>query len=329
MRRREFITLVGCTAAWPLVAHAQQPERMRRIGVLMSAVESDPRELENITAFAQGLAELGWIVGRNVRIEYRWGAGDLDRFRSYAAELIALSPDVVLATAGSIVGAFQQTSRTMPIVFVTTIDPVGGGWVESLSRPGTNATGFAAGEFSMRGKWLELLKEIAPGVKRVVVIRDPSVPAGTGGLAAIQTVAPSLGVELTPVGVRDAGDIERAITAFARGSNGGLILVGPTSSVQRYRDLIITLAARYRLPAIYPSRVYVGAGGLISYGADPVDQYRRAAGYVDRILKGEKPADLPVQTPTKYELVVNLKTAKALGLTIPSSVLARANEVIE
>jgi putative ABC transport system substrate-binding protein len=302
---------------------------MRRIGVLMSAVESDPRELEYITAFAQGLAELGWIVGRNVRIEYRWGAGDLDRFRSYAAELIALSPDVVLATAGSIVGAFQQTSRTVPIVFVTTIDPVGGGWVESLSRPGTNATGFAAGEFSLRGKWLELLKEIAPGVKRVVVIRDPSVPAGSGGLAAIQTVAPSLGVELTPVGVRDAGDIERAITAFARGSNGGLILVGPTSSVQRYRDLIITLAARYRLPAIYPSRVYVAAGGLISYGSDQIDQYRRAAGYVDRILNGEKPSDMPVQAPTKYELVINLKTAKALGLSVPPSLLARADEVIE
>jgi len=329
MRRREFITLVGGTAAWPLVAYAQQPERMRRIGVLMSAVESDPRELEYITAFAQGLAELGWIVGRNVRIEYRWGAGDLDRFRSYAAELIALSPDVVLATAGSIVGAFQQTSRTVPIVFVTTIDPVGGGWVESLSRPGTNATGFAAGEFSLRGKWLELLKEIAPGVKRVVVIRDPSVPAGSGGLAAIQTVAPSLGVELTPVGVRDAGDIERAITAFARGSNGGLILVGPTSSVQRYRDLIITLAARYRLPAIYPSRVYVAAGGLISYGSDQIDQYRRAAGYVDRILNGEKPSDMPVQAPTKYELVINLKTAKALGLSVPPSLLARADEVIE
>jgi len=271
MRRREFITLVGGTAAWPLVAYAQQPERMRRIGVLMSAVEGDPRELEYITAFAQGLAELGWIVGRNVRIEYRWGAGDLDRFRSYAAELIALSPDVVLATAGSIVGAFQQTSRTVPIVFVTTIDPVGGGWVESLSRPGTNATGFASREFSMSGKSLELLKEIAPGVKRVAVIRDPSVPAGSGGFAAIQTVAPSLGVELTPVGVRDAGDIERAITAFARGPNGGLILVGPSSSVQRYRDLIITLVARYRLPAIYPSRGYVAAGGMISYGSDPVD----------------------------------------------------------
>ena len=332
MKRREFITLLGgAAAAWPLAARgAQQGERVRRIGVLMSAVEGDQRGLESITAFAQGLSELGWTVGRNVRIEYRWGAGDLDRFRRYAAELIALSPDVVLATAGSIVGAFQQASRSVPIVFVTTIDPVGSGWVESLSRPGTNATGFAAYEFSMSGKRLELLKEIAPDVKRVAVIRDPSVPAGSGGLAAIQTVAPSFGVELTPVGVRDAGEIERAITAFARGPNGGLILVGPTSSVARYRDLIIALAARHRLPATYPSgRLYVTAGGLISYGPDPIDQYHRAAAYVDRILKGEKPADLPVQQPTKFELIVNLKTAKALGLEVPATVLARADEVIE
>ena len=330
MRRREFITLLGSAAAWPLTARAQQRERMRRIGVLMSAVEGDPIGLEYVTAFAQALAELGWSVGRNVRIEYRWGAGDLDRFRRYAAELIALSPDVVLASAGSIVGALQQASRTVPIVFVTTIDPVGGGWVESLSRPGTNATGFAAYEFSMSGKRLELLKEIAPDIKRVAVIRDPTVPAGSGGLAAIQTVAPSLGVELTPVGVRDAGEIERAITAFARGSNGGLILVGPTSSVARYRDLIIALAGRHRLPAIYSGgRLYVTAGGLISYGPDPIDQYHRAAAYVDRILKGEKPADLPVQQPTKFELIVNLKTAKALGLEVPATVLARADEVIE
>src|SRR6201993_5115274 len=229
MRRREFITLVGGAAAWPIAANAQQPERVRRIGVLMSMVESDPRGLELITAFAQGLAELGWTVGRNARIEYRWGAGDLDRFRRYAVELVALSPDVVLATAGSIVGALQQASRTGPIVFVRTIDPVGGGWVDSLSRPGTNATGFAAFEFSMSGKWLELLKELAPGIKRVAVIRDPSVPAGSGGLAAIQTVAPSLGVELTPVGVRTTDETERGITAFARSANGGLIVVGPAS----------------------------------------------------------------------------------------------------
>jgi putative ABC transport system substrate-binding protein len=331
LKRREFISLLGGAAVLPLAARAQQTARPARIGVLVSAVEGDPRGLEYVTAFAQGLAELGWTVGRNLRIEYRWGAGDLDRFRRYAAELVALSPDVVLASSGSIVGAFQQASRTVPIVFVTTVDPVGGGWVDSLSRPGTNATGFAAYEFSMSGKRLELLKEIAPGVKRVAVIRDPSVPAGSGGLAAIQTVAPSLGVELTPVGVRDAGEIERAITAFARGSNGGLILVGPTSSVQRYRDLIIALAARHRLPAIYPGggRLYVTGGGLISYGPDPIDQYRRAAGYVDRILKGEKPADLPVQQPTKFELAVNLKTAKALGLEIPPTLLARADEVIE
>jgi putative ABC transport system substrate-binding protein len=323
------VLLGGAAAAWPLAARAQKGERMRRIGVLVSAVEGDPKQLEYITAFAQGLAELGWTVGRNVRIEYRWGAGDLDRFRRYAAELVALSPDVVLASAGSIVGAFQQASRTVPIVFVTTIDPVGGGWVESLSRPGTNATGFASYEFSMSGKWLELLKEIAPGVKRVAVIRDPSVPAGSGGLAAIQTVAPSLSVELTPVGVRDAGEIERAITTFARGPNGGLIMVGPPSSVQRHNDLIVALAARHRLPAIYPSSIFVITGGLMSYAPDRVDQYRRAASYVDRILKGEKPADLPVQAPTKYELAINLKTAKALGLTVPDKLLALADEVIE
>jgi putative ABC transport system substrate-binding protein len=329
MRRREFIAGLGSAAAWPVAVLAQQGERMRRIGVLVSAVEGDPRGLEYVTAFAQGLAELGWTVGRNVRIEYRWGAGDLDRFRRYAAELVALAPDVVLASSGSIVGAFQQASRTVPIVFVNTIDPVGGGWVESLSRPGTNATGFASFEFSMSGKWLELLKEIAPGVKRVAVIRDPLVPAGAGGLAAIQTVAPSLGVELTPVGVRDAGEIEHAIADFARGPNGGLILVGPTSSVQRHRDLIVALAARHHLPAVYANRLFVTGGGLISYAPDSIEQYRRAAGYVDRILKGEKPADLPVQAPTKYELAINLKTAKALGLTVPASLLARADEVIE
>jgi putative ABC transport system substrate-binding protein len=289
MRRREFITLVGSAAAsWPMAARAQQPKRMRRIGVLMSRAESDPQALDLITAFAQGLAEAGWAVGRNVRIDYRWGAGDTERFRRYAAELIALAPDVVLAPAGSIVGAFQQASRTVPIVFVTTIDPVGGGWVESLARPGTNATGFTSYEFSMSGKRLELLKEIAPRVARVAVIRDPSVPAGSGGFAAIQTVAPSFGVELTPIGVRDADEIERGISAFARGSNGGLILVGPPSTVSAHHDLIITLAAQHRLPAVYPIRSYVIAGGLISYGTDGIDQYRRAAGYVDRILKGER-----------------------------------------
>ena len=320
MKRRTFITLLsGAAAAWPVAARGQQGERMRRIGVLMSRSADNPDALALVSAFAQGLQERGWTVGGNVRIEYRWGAGDLDRFRRYAAELVALSPDVVLASGGSIVGAFQQASRTVPIVFVNTIDPVGGGWVESLSRPGTNATGFASYEFSMSGKWLELLKEIAPGVKRVAVIRDPSVPAGSGGLAAIQTVAPSFGVELTPVGVRDAGEIERGIAAFARSPNGGLIMVGPQSSVQLHRDLIIRLAAQHRLPAVYGARFWVTPGGLIAYVPDPIDQYRRAAGYVDRILKGEKPADLPVQAPTKYELAINLKTAKALGLAVPPS----------
>ena len=278
MRRRDLLCLAGGgVITWPLVARGQQADRVRRIGVLMSMVESDPRGLELITAFAQGLAELGWTVGRNVRIEYRWGAGDLDRFRRYAVELVALSPDVVLATAGSIVSAFQQASHTVPIVFVTTVDPVGGGWVESLSRPGGNATGFAAFEFSMSGKWLELLKEIAPWVKRVAVIRDASVPAGSGGLAAIQTVAPAFGVELTPVGVRTTDETERGITAFARSANGGLIVAGPASSVERHRDLIITLAAKHRLPAVYGPRFFVTSGGLISYGADFIDQYRRAA----------------------------------------------------
>ena len=331
MNRRAFITLIsGAAAAWPLAARAQQPGgRMRRIGVLMSQSADDPGALALISAFAQGLQERGWTIGGNIRIEYRWGAGDLDRFRKYAAELVALSPDVIVATAGSIVGALQQVSRTVPIVFVTTVDPVGGGWVESLARPGGNATGFATYEFSMSGKWLELLKEIAPRVTRVAVIRDPNVPAGSGGLAAIQTVAPSFGMELTPIGVRSADESERGIATLARSANGGLIVVGPTSSVQLHRNLIIALAARHRLPAVDGSLVWSKMGGLISYGADALDQYRRAASYVDRILKGEKPADLPVQAPTKYELVVNLKTAKALGLEVPATLLARADEVIE
>src|SRR6516165_1999426 len=331
MRRRDFISIVGSMAAWPLVARAQQGQRMRRIGVLMSQSADDPDAVAMTSAFAQGLQERGWVIGSNVRIEYRWGAGDLDRFRKYAAELVALSPDVIVGTAGSIVGDLQQVSRTVPIVFVTTVDPVGGGWVESLARPGTNATGFAAFEFSMGGKWLGLLKEIAPGLRRVVVIRDPSVPAGSGGFAAIQTAATSLGVELTPVGVHDAAEIERGILGFATrtGPDGGLIMVGPGSSVRPHRDLIIALVARHRLPAVYPTHDFAAAGGLISYGADFIAQYRQAAGYVDRILKGEKPADLPVQAPTKYELVINLKTAKALGLTVPPTLLAIADEVIE
>jgi putative ABC transport system substrate-binding protein len=329
MKRRTFITMLGgAAAAWPCAARAQQPDRMRRIGVLMAVAADDPDAQAQLAAFAQGLQELGWTVGRNVRIEYRWGANDLDRFRRYAAELVALAPDVVVGTAGSVVGALQQASRTVPIIFVTTIDPVGGGWVESLARPGGNATGFATFEFSMGGKWLDLLKQIAPGVRRVAVIRDASVPAGSGLFAAIQTVAGSFGVELTTIGVRD-GEIERGLTAFARGSNGGLIIAGPGSSVSVQRDLIITLAARYRLPAVSSSRSFVTRGSLICYGFDSIDQYHRAAGYVDRILKGEKPADLPVQAPTKYEMVINLKTAKALGLTVPTTLLATADEVIE
>ena len=328
VKRREFITLLGSAATWPLAARAQQGERTRRIGALMGLAEDDPDRGVRVAAFAQGLQQLGWTIGGNVRIDYRWATSDVERSR-YAAELVALKPDVLFATSGATVGALQQATRTVPIVFVTVIDPVGGGWVASLARPGGNATGFAASEFSLSGKWLELLKEIAPRVTRVAVIRDPSVPAGSGGFAAIQTVAPSFGIELTPVGVRDAGEIERGITAFARSPNGGLIMVGPPSSVTLHRDLIIGLAAQHRLPAVYGARFYVANGGLIAYGADPVDQFRRAAGYVDRILKGEKPADLPVQAPTKYELVINLKTAKALGLTVPLIMQMTANEVIE
>jgi putative tryptophan/tyrosine transport system substrate-binding protein len=330
MRRRQFISLIGSAAvSWPLVARAQQTERVRRIGFFAAGVADDPENQVRNAGFLQGLGELGWTVGRNVRIDYRWATNDADRFQK-AAELVALKPDVILATSGAIVGALQQASRTVPIVFVTVIDPVGGGWVESLARPGGNATGFASFEFSISAKWLELLKEIAPSVTRVVVVRDPSVPAGSGGFAAIQTVAPGLGIELTPIGVRDASEIERGIAIFARSPNGGLIMVGPPSSVTLHRDLIIRLAAQHRLPAIYSARYFVTAhGGLVAYAPDPIDQYRRAAGYVDRILKGEKPAELPVQAPTKYEMVINLKTAKALGLTVPPTLLARADEVIE
>jgi putative ABC transport system substrate-binding protein len=328
VRRREFITALGGAAAWPLAARAQPREQVRRIGALMTRAADDPESPVRVAAFAQGLQELGWTVGGSVRIDYRWAVTEADRSR-YAAELVALAPDVILATSGASLGALQQASRTVPIVFVTTIDPVGGGWVASLARPGGNATGFVSREFSLSGKWLELLKELAPGVNRVAVIRDPLVPAGSGGFAAIQTVAPSFGVELTPIGVHDAGQIERDITAFARAGNGGLITVGPPSSMSFHRSLIIALAARHRLPAVYPSRFFVNTGGLMSYGVDSIDQYRRAASYVDRILKGEKPADMPVQAPTKYELVINLKTAKALGLTVPPSLLARADEVIE
>jgi putative ABC transport system substrate-binding protein len=329
MRRREFISLLAGTAAWPLAARAQQADRVRRVGVLMSTAADDAQGQAWSAAFAQGLQQLGWEVGGNVRIDYRWGAGDTDRFRKYAAELVALGPEVILGTAASIVADLQQLSRTIPIVFVSTIDPVGAGLVASLARPGGNATGFTSFEFSLSAKLLELLKEIAPGVTRVAVIRDATVAAGLGGFAAIQTAAPSFGVELSPVGVRDAAEIERGIMEFAPASNGGLIVVGPPSSIFAHRELIVTLAAKRRLPAVYAGVAFVSAGALASYGTNPIDQYRRAASYVDRILKGEKPADLPVQAPTKYELTINLKTAKALGLEVPTPLLARADQVIE
>jgi putative tryptophan/tyrosine transport system substrate-binding protein len=333
MRRREFITLLGGAAAalvsWPLVAGAQQRERMRRIGMLMHLAADDLEGQARIAAFLQGLQERGWSVGRNVRIDYRWAVGDAERSRKYAAELVALAPDAILAAGGAVVAPLLQATRTVPIVFVQTPDPVGAGFVASLARPGGNATGFSIFEFGISGKWLELLKEIAPRVTRAAVVRDLALAAGSGQLGAIQSVAPSFGVELSPIDVRGADEIEHAITAFARSStNSGLIVTGSALATV-HRDLIIALAARHRLPAVYPVRVFATGGGLISYGPDSIDPYRQAAGYVDRILRGEKPADLPVQTPTKYELVINLKTAKALGLEVPPTLLARADEVIE
>jgi ABC-type uncharacterized transport system substrate-binding protein len=328
MRRREFIRLVGGVAGWPLVARAQQGERVRRIGVLMNVAADDPEAQARNVAFLQGLHELGWTEGRNVRIDYRWAAGDADRLRRYAAELVALAPDVVLASGTSTVGPLQRASGTVPIVFAGVADPVGAGLVNSMARPGSNATGFISFEYVLSGKWLELLKQIAPGVTRVAVLRDPEISGGTGQFGAIQSVAPSFGVELSPINVRDAGEIERAIAAFARSSNGGLILTA-SGLAMVHRDLIIALAARHKLPTIYYYRIFVSAGGLVSYGPDPHNQYRLAASYVDRILKGEKPADLPVQAPTKLELAINLTTAKALGLTVPPTLLARADEVIE
>jgi ABC-type uncharacterized transport system substrate-binding protein len=329
VNRRSFITLLGCAAGVrPLVARAQQSERVRRIGVLMNLAADDAEGQARLAAFLQGLQEAGWVVGRNVRIDLRWGAGDADRFRKQAAELIALAPDVVLASSLPVVGPLLQATRTVPIVFVQVVDPVGAGLVASLAQPGGNATGFTIFEFSIAAKWVELLKEIAPGVTRVAVLRDAASASGIGQFGAIQSVAPSFGMELTPVGVSDAGEIERAVTAFARASNGGLIVTPVTLSIV-HRDLIITLAARHRLPAVYGLRPFVTSGGLISYAPDTINPYRRAASYVDRILKGEKPADLPVQSPTKYDLIINLKTAKALGLEVPPTLLARADEVIE
>ena len=328
MTRREFITLLGGAAAgWPIAARAQQRE-MRRIGVLMGLASDDPEGQARLAAFAQGLQQSGWTVGQNVRVDYRWSGGNADNMRKYAAELVALAPDVILAHSSQAVAPLLQATRTVPIVFTAVTDPVGAGYVDSLARPGGNATGFLVWEYSIAGKWLELLKEIAPGVTRAAVLRESAIAAGPALFGVIQAAAPSLGVELRPVDVRDAGEIERAITAFAQGANGGLIVTGsPLAAV--HRDLIVTLAARHKLPAVYFGRHFVTVGGLISYGPDFVDQHRRAAGYVDRILKGEKPADLPVQAPTKYELVINLKTAKALGLEIPPTLLARADEVIE
>ena len=327
-RRRDFITLFGgAAAAWPLAARAQRAGGMRRIGVLMNLSENDPEARGLVATFREGLAQLGWIDGRNVQIDYRWSAGNLDRIRRYAAELVALPPEVILAYGGSTVGPLQQVTRTVPIVFVEVIDPVGAGFVISLARPGGNTTGFSLFEFGISGKWLELLKQITPRMTRAVVIRDPSSPGGGGQLGAIQALAPSLRVEVTPVGLREAGEIERAVTVAREADAGLIVTVSPLATVNR--ELIITLAAQHRVPAVYPLRYFATSGGLISYGPERLEPYRRAPSYVDRILKGEKPADLPVQAPTKYELVINLKTAKALGLTVPHTLLARADEVIE
>jgi putative ABC transport system substrate-binding protein len=329
MNRREFFTLLGGAAvAWPLAAPAQQPERMRHIGVLMPFSADDAESQGRMGAFLQTLALSGWTIGRNVRIDTRWGARDAERIHRHALELAALAPDVILAHGVSTVGPLRQATRTVPIVFPVMTDPVGLGIVDSLARPGGNVTGFISWEFNFSGKWLELLKQVAPDVTRVAVLRDTAIGTGTSQFAVIQALAPSLRVEVSPVGVRDPSDIEQAVTAFARSLNGGLIATSGAGTA-RHRDLIIALAARHKLPAIYFERNFVAAGGLISYGPDYVDQYRQAAHYVDRILKGRKPADLPVQAPTKYELVINLKTAKALGLEVPPTLLARADAVIE
>jgi putative tryptophan/tyrosine transport system substrate-binding protein len=329
VKRREFITLLGGATAWPLAARAQQTERVRRIGVLVASPEDDAEFQARMAAFNEGLTKLGWTEGRNVRIDTRWATTNADDLRKHAAELAASTPDVLVAASGTAtVAALLQATRTVPIVFVVVIDPVGAGFVPSLARPGGNVTGFLAFEYGLSGKWLEVLKQIAPEVKRVAVLRDATIASGIGQFGAIQSAAPSLGMEASPVNVRDVGDIERDIAAFARSSNGGAVVTGSPEAL-RHRDLIITLAARHRLPAVYAYRSFVSEGGLISYGPDFVDQYRRAAGYVDRILKGEKPADLPVQAPTKYELVINMKTARALGLDVPPMLLARADEVIE
>ena len=329
MRRREFIKVIGGAAAtWPIAVRAQQVERMRRIGVFAGLAESDPVVQLLVAAFRGALAKLGWTEGSNVLIEYRWGGGDADMGRRHAAELAALAPDVIFVSGGVAVERLLQATRTVPIVFTIVPDPLGSGFVESLSRPGGNATGFMMFEYSLSGKWLELLKEIAPNLTRAAVLRDPAIAAGTGQFAIIQSVAPSRGVEVIPLNMRDAAEFERAVAAFARSSNGGLIVTAGAAAIVR-RELIIALAAQHKLPAVYPSRDFVTSGGLVSYAADFIDQWRRAASYVDRILRGEKPADMPVQAPTKYKLVINLKTAKALGLNISMALQQRADELIE
>ena len=329
MRRRDFIkAIAGSSVAWPLVTEAQQSQKMRRLSVLMSTAADDQESMARYTAFLQGLQELGWTDGRNVRIDVRWGAGDAERTRKYAAELVALAPDAIMVSGSISLGQLIKATRTVPIVFALIADPVGAGFVKSLSRPGGNVTGFMAFEYSLSGKWLELLKEITPSVQRVAVLRNPDLVADIGQFAVIQSVAASFGVEPSPIDVRDVSEIEDAVAAFAQSANGGLIVAGDPST-QAHRDLIIALANRYKLPAIYPSRFFAKDGGLVSFGPNFIDEFRSAASYVDRILKGEKPADLPVQAPTKYELVINLKTARALGLTVPQSLLARADEVIE
>ena len=329
MTRRDLIALLGSTAvSWPLGARAQQGERVRLIGVLMPFAIGSPQYQERVGAFLQRFTELGWTDGRNVQIEYRASTGSPDEIRKYATELVALAPNAILATRVSTVGPLQQVTSVVPIVFAVVPDPVGAGIVDSLARPGGNVTGFTTFEYGLSGKWLELLKEVAPPVTRAAVLRNPAISAGIGQFAAIQSVAPLLGVELTPMNVRDASEVERAITEFARSPNAGLIVTGSALAVT-HRDLVVSLAQRHRVPAVYYERSFSVAGGLMSYGPDVLDEYRQAAGYVDRILRGEKPADLPVQAPTKYELVINLKTAKALGLDVPPTLLARADEVIE
>jgi putative tryptophan/tyrosine transport system substrate-binding protein len=327
-RRKFLATLGGAAVTWPLAARAQQGERVRRMGVLMGMTADDPESQVRLAAFAQGLQQLGWTVGQNIQIDYRWGGGNAEMMRKNATELIALAPDIILAHSSTAVTPLLQATRTIPIVFTTVADPVGAGYVDSLARPGGNVTGFSNFEYTIGGKWLELLKEIAPRVTRVAVLRESAIAAGPGQFGVIQAAAPAMGVEVFPVDVRNADEIERAVTAFAQSSNSGLI-VSASPGAALHRDLIITLAARHKLPAVYPYRYVVAAGGLLSYGPDFADQFRRAASYIDRILKGAKPAEMPVQAPTKYQLMINLKTAKALDLIVPDTLLARADGVIE